>query len=116
MVGGGRGDPLQFAISGPDLDRVAELAGQMHKRLENIDGMGQLDLDLQLDLPQVDISVDRVRTAEAGLTSADIAFAINMLVGGVDIARYNDDPGDGDRKSTRLNSSHVAISYAVFCL
>src|SRR5690625_6159050 len=25
-------------------------------------------------------------------------------------------PGTGDRKSTRLNSSHVAISYAVFCL
>src|SRR5437870_9009791 len=24
--------------------------------------------------------------------------------------------GQGDRKSTRLNSSHVAISYAVFCL
>src|SRR5690625_2841173 len=24
--------------------------------------------------------------------------------------------GDADRKSTRLNSSHVAISYAVFCL
>src|SRR5437870_12994168 len=24
--------------------------------------------------------------------------------------------GDQDRKSTRLNSSHVAISYAVFCL
>src|SRR5207253_9354718 len=26
------------------------------------------------------------------------------------------DLDDGDRKSTRLNSSHVAISYAVFCL
>src|SRR5690625_6696331 len=25
-------------------------------------------------------------------------------------------PLDRDRKSTRLNSSHVAISYAVFCL
>src|SRR5437660_2953641 len=25
-------------------------------------------------------------------------------------------PGRRDRKSTRLNSSHVAISYAVFCL
>src|SRR5690349_21871206 len=24
-------------------------------------------------------------------------------------------PGDADRKSTRLNSSHVEISYAVFC-
>src|SRR3712207_6890880 len=25
-------------------------------------------------------------------------------------------PGDRDRKSTRLNSSHANISYAVFCL
>src|SRR5690625_7154323 len=28
----------------------------------------------------------------------------------------DDDDKTGDRKSTRLNSSHVAISYAVFCL
>src|SRR5439155_9675030 len=28
----------------------------------------------------------------------------------------NDVGAQGDRKSTRLNSSHVAISYAVFCL
>src|SRR5438067_5635754 len=27
-----------------------------------------------------------------------------------------DDQGEADRKSTRLNSSHVSISYAVFCL
>src|SRR5260221_2111438 len=27
-----------------------------------------------------------------------------------------DDKEDGDRKSTRLNSSHTVISYAVFCL
>src|SRR5690349_21862251 len=30
---------------------------------------------------------------------------------------WEDTPGGGtDRKSTRLNSSHVEISYAVFCL
>src|SRR5256885_8893227 len=29
---------------------------------------------------------------------------------------YNNYPDDGDRKSTRLNSSHLVISYAVFCL
>src|SRR5690349_22101636 len=28
----------------------------------------------------------------------------------------DDQRGFGDRKSTRLNSSHVEISYAVFCL
>src|SRR5439155_17417996 len=29
---------------------------------------------------------------------------------------WRSSPGSLDRKSTRLNSSHVAISYAVFCL
>src|SRR5690606_41804114 len=30
--------------------------------------------------------------------------------------RQGGDPDDIDRKSTRLNSSHVKISYAVFCV
>src|SRR5256885_6292658 len=31
-------------------------------------------------------------------------------------AAHAADPGHADRKSTRLNSSHLVISYAVFCL
>src|SRR5256885_4509023 len=31
-------------------------------------------------------------------------------------ARHDRLHGGGDRKSTRLNSSHLVISYAVFCL
>src|SRR5690625_7033021 len=33
-----------------------------------------------------------------------------------DVLIYSLSKRTGDRKSTRLNSSHVAISYAVFCL
>src|SRR5256885_7335919 len=39
--------------------------------------------------------------------------------GGNGAASYRDEIGAGqsaDRKSTRLNSSHLVISYAVFCL
>ena len=36
---------------------------------------------------------------------------------GTDLAAVQEEIFDeGDRKSTRLNSSHVVISYAVFCL
>src|SRR5437870_8518570 len=35
---------------------------------------------------------------------------------GADRRHVRGDRGRRDRKSTRLNSSHVAISYAVFCL
>src|SRR2546421_3331793 len=37
------------------------------------------------------------------------------LVDGFDITQFLRDSGE-DRKSTRLNSSHDQISYAVFCL
>src|SRR5690625_1891744 len=37
-------------------------------------------------------------------------LAISLIIGEMEIALFL------DRKSTRLNSSHVAISYAVFCL
>src|SRR3712207_7675312 len=35
---------------------------------------------------------------------------------GIADSRREPDPLDRDRKSTRLNSSHANISYAVFCL
>src|SRR5690606_42109010 len=36
--------------------------------------------------------------------------------GDIDWDDYTEVVPEGDRKSTRLNSSHVKISYAVFCL
>src|SRR3712207_7317616 len=45
------------------------------------------------------------------LYSAELLADENSLsFSGIDIVRF------GDRKSTRLNSSHANISYAVFCL
>src|SRR5438067_9904964 len=39
-----------------------------------------------------------------------------LFVAAADFAHVGPAFGDADRKSTRLNSSHVSISYAVFCL
>src|SRR5690625_5673439 len=44
-----------------------------------------------------------------------VGVALNMA-GMPEVATAIKPIGDLDRKSTRLNSSHVDISYAVFCL
>src|SRR5713101_3315769 len=46
------------------------------------------------------------------------AIAVDQSTGDVAASWYDcrNDLGLGDRKSTRLNSSHMSISYAVFCL
>src|ERR1035441_10883278 len=38
------------------------------------------------------------------------------VFGNDSIFRFAQNEADADRKSTRLNSSHLGISYAVFCL
>src|SRR5690606_4713087 len=58
----------------------------------------------------------------AMLTAYDAGFARVMDQNGIDLVLVGDSLGmvvqghGSDRKSTRLNSSHVKISYAVFCL
>src|SRR5690554_7431145 len=44
------------------------------------------------------------------------SFSLNSVVKGWQLAIPKMREGGRDRKSTRLNSSHVRISYAVFCL
>src|SRR5256885_16659662 len=42
--------------------------------------------------------------------------SISKACAGADSGRSVSRPSSRDRKSTRLNSSHLVISYAVFCL
>src|SRR5256885_8375691 len=65
------------------------------------------------------VTLSKAATVEE-INAAYKAAAEGPLAG---ILRYSDDPivsadivTDPDRKSTRLNSSHLVISYAVFCL
>jgi len=112
MVGGQRGEPLHFILSGPDLKEVARLADVVQQRLAGKAGMGNLDMELQLDLPQLESNVRRSLARSLGIPSDEIALAINVLAGGLDIARFNDDPGDGERYDIRLKAGTGQFDYA----
>src|SRR5699024_11947731 len=69
--------------------------------------------------PRIANVVDEVlqqRGATAPLDTLLVAGGDRQDVLGVGKDDSAPGPGDDDRKSTRLNSSHVSISYAVFCL
>ncbi|MEC9341791.1 MAG: efflux RND transporter permease subunit, partial [Pseudomonadota bacterium] len=104
-IPGARGEPLQFVIRGTNLDTVAEVAQDFKARLDrDHPELGRVDLDLQLDLPQLELKVDRTRAASLGINTAQLSQAVNMLMGGVDLAYYNDDPGDGERYDVRVKA------------
>ena len=113
-VGGGnsRGEPLQFNVSGPELEQVASASQALFAKLQQRPELGRVDLDLQLDLPTLRLSVDRTRAAAAGLASVDIASSLNVLAGGLDVAKFSDDPGDGERYDIRLKAAPGQITAA----
>src|SRR3712207_8065746 len=78
----------------------------LHDALPILDA--RLDVHKILGLEEGDAHV--IRNAGGVITDA----IIRIHVDGRRIVRHAE--GNGDRKSTRLNSSHANISYAVFCL
>src|SRR3712207_8437861 len=72
------------------------------------------------DMDKVTINESTFKLVAFGGDQADVKPVSPKVTGGV---QYNEatkvatfTPADEDRKSTRLNSSHANISYAVFCL
>src|SRR5690554_7424716 len=74
---------------------------------------GPLDSHAGVQAGQQGLDLGGARLRQVGLAQHD-AVRDRGLLGGLRLARQR--LGAGDRKSTRLNSSHVRISYAVFCL
>src|SRR5207249_6016446 len=76
---------------------------------------------LQLVTPQIlSRFIDAARAGGAPDTLVRLAVLSLMVAGAGQLvstcSAYASENVETDRKSTRLNSSHVSISYAVFCL
>jgi HAE1 family hydrophobic/amphiphilic exporter-1 len=109
LVQGQRSEPLQFVVKGPNLQEMGRVATDLQGRLQADPQIGRMDHNLQLDLPQLVLEPDRIRAAGLSLNSGDVALAVNMLAGGIDIAKYNDYPGDGERYDIRVKAKDGEI-------
>lgn len=109
IIGGSRGEPVQFVLLGPSVTGIARWSHALQEKLLALPEMGTVDLDLQLDLPQLTLHIDRTRAQDIGLSTRDIALAVNVLAGGLDVAKYNDLPGDGERYDVRLKTREGSL-------
>jgi HAE1 family hydrophobic/amphiphilic exporter-1 len=107
VVPGERTEPLQFVVTGTKLGEMGRNAAQLQQILQSDPAIGRLDTDLQLDLPQIVLSPDRTRAQALALTSQDLALAVSVLTGGVDVAQYSDEQSDGRRYFVRLKAADL---------
>ena len=110
LVQGDRTEPLQFVVNGPNLKELGVQATRLQQTLQSDPAIGRLDTDLQLDLPQLVLSPDRTRAQALALSSQDVALAISMMTGGIDIAQFSDEQGDGRRYFVRVKAQEGQFS------
>src|SRR5690606_35195080 len=103
------GDPVSFLLYSSDAALAQRLAAALAP-------LGRLTVESQppgTRAASVDPSLVLVDFSQAD-TNARLEQACGQTQ--AVLQRYPGSPCLADRKSTRLNSSHVKISYAVFCL
>jgi HAE1 family hydrophobic/amphiphilic exporter-1 len=81
---------VQYILSGPDLDRLTQYTDQIVKQLKQVPGAVDVDTSLVTGNPEVVAHVNRRKAADLGVNVSDVAFASQILIGGVKVSRYEE--------------------------
>jgi multidrug efflux pump len=89
LGGGFRERPISFVILTSDsYENLSAVAQQMLAEMAKNPGILQPDVDLRLNKPEIYISVDRDRAADAGVAVDAVARTIETMLGGRNVTRY----------------------------
>jgi len=85
----GFGKPFQFVIqSSASYVELNDLATALVKRLEDNPGLDDIDTDMRLNKPEVDVDIDRARVADLGLDISVIGRTLETLLGGRNVSTF----------------------------
>jgi len=86
ILGGNEG--LKIEIRGFDLDELSYLSQQVQALLKGIDGVNNIEDDLDDALPQENIRIDRAKVANLGLSLREVSEALEVAVNGRLVGDY----------------------------
>src|SRR6266705_2515349 len=75
---------INVRLLGPDLEKLGEYAREVHDQLKTIPGFADVDMDLDINSPELQIQIDRQRASELGVRAADVATAVRLMIAGED--------------------------------
>ncbi len=84
---------IELEVTAPRSESMTEIfseAANIRSELATLDYLSGLDISLQLTKPEYQISVDRQKASDLGLSIEDIGNTVKTLVGGHVATRYKD--------------------------
>lgn len=84
------GRPVQYRLSGPDIDKVRDYAMQMKTILSKSPNLAKIVFDWMEPSRVVRVDVLQDRARQLGVSSKDIATSLNGIVGGMTVTQVRD--------------------------
>jgi HAE1 family hydrophobic/amphiphilic exporter-1 len=101
--GGGQSTArIQYILAGPDLEVLEQATGRALEKIKKVPGAVDVDSTLIVGKPELGVFVDRAKAADLGVQVADIAQALQLLVGGQKVSTYAD---RGEQYDVRLRAT-----------
>lgn len=88
LGGGGFGGEIEYVLQADRYDLLASAMGAMMSEAQKLGYIVNMQTDLQLNKPQLEIDIDRERAAELGVSVADIGGTLETLLGGQRVTRF----------------------------
>jgi HAE1 family hydrophobic/amphiphilic exporter-1 len=88
--GGGKQAEIQYIISGPDMGVLEKAVKTLIPEMSKIPHVVDADSSLELGQPQISVHVDRKMAQQLGVQPADVANAMNYLVGDQQVTDYTE--------------------------
>ena len=74
--------PVQYVLQADTYESLQQGVGIMMSKASQLGYLVNLDTDLRLNKPQLDLTIDRERASQLGVSVTDIGSAIETLLGG----------------------------------
>ena len=87
---GGGGGGIQYMVQGPDLKQLEKYSEQLREKALAIPGLVDVDTTLNPGKPEISVYLDRPKASDLGVSVADAADAIRLLVAGDQVTTFND--------------------------
>lgn len=112
MFGAAQESPLQIEVKGPDLEKLAAVAEQVANLTASVPGTRDVKSSWEEGQPEIQISVDRERAAQFGLTLGEIGVAMRTALEGDIATKFKDGNSEFDTrvvlaKANRSNPADV---------
>ena len=84
----GWGSPLQFVVRHPDFDSLTKGMAVLTQRAATINGLINIDTDLKINKPELNVTFDRDRAEDLGVPIRDIAGTLGTMLGGGRVSTF----------------------------